>query len=188
MTKILLKGLALAVVGSFVLVANSYATPINGSIGMAGTWKDTGGNTANSNLSDATGIDFKTATVLTADFDLAPLVGQSITMTDFTFNPFPVAGVVPLWTKIVGTDTYSFDLTSLTVDVQNSSQINLSGTGTFSVTGFDPTPGEWTWTGNALGTAFTWSDSATVVPEPATMLLFGAGLAGLAGVRRKMTK
>lgn len=185
MKKTLIKGLALAAVGSLLLVGNASAMLLSGSIGMGGTWKDTGGDTGNDDLSDATGIDFITTYFTVGYGDLAPLNGLSIMPSDFTFNPFPVIGVQPLWQIAVDATNYRFDLTSLIVNSQLSNQINLSGSGIFTVDGYDPTPGQWTWTGNANGQSFTWSDSANTVPEPATMLLFGAGLAGFAGFRRK---
>ncbi|AGF77699.1 PEP-CTERM putative exosortase interaction domain-containing protein [Desulfocapsa sulfexigens DSM 10523] len=43
-------------------------------------------------------------------------------------------------------------------------------------------------TGNGLSHFSLWAEEASPVPEPATILLFGAGLVGIAGIRLRKTK
>lgn len=65
--------------------------------------------------------------------------------------------------------------------------IHVYGLGLMRAEGFDNTPGVWNFTGQGVADAdFSWSASAGTAPisEPATMLLFGAGLIGLAGIMR----
>jgi VPDSG-CTERM motif len=175
---------ALIVAGGLLAGMSSQAIPITGSIGLFGSYTlDTG--------------DLGTATAFTS----FPLVGASsgtgtytgvnsfgVTMAPFTFNPFS-GSVMPLWTFTVGTTTYSFDLTSLTLDTQNSSTLILNGSGMLHVTGYDDTAGDWVFTANQssglLKGAFTFSSSNGSVPDGGTtVMLLGCALAVLGLARR----
>jgi hypothetical protein len=110
--------------------------------------------------------------------------GQSVTMSPFSFASF--SPVTPLWTFTTGGNTYSFDLTVLSIDKHTSSTLELSGTGTLHITGFDDTASDWVFTANSLGGTFSFSSSNGAVPDGgATMLLLGATLSSLALIRRK---
>jgi VPDSG-CTERM motif len=144
------------------------------------------------NLSTATQVsnwDFVIATLVSGDF--SAYVPQFSSPTTFT-DPWSFASgpVTPLW-QIGG---FTFDLTSSSVVTQNSTFLNVVGSGFVSGNSFDVTPGTWSFTitneGGGVGNAFSFvSSTSTSVPDGGTtFVLLGLSLLGLHGARRKFAK
>lgn len=164
-------------------VAN--AAFIDGTLALGGSFTPIDAGSSPVSLGVATGIDFTadTGVVVSSSGDLsfAPFVTLAA-MTDFQFNPLSPVGVA-VWS--VGGFTFNMD--SVAINTQNGTNLSLSGTGTVSGNGFDPTTGTYEFTAQGTeDTAFSWSSSSlAAVPVPAAVWLFGSGLLGLAGIARR---
>jgi hypothetical protein len=110
-------------------------------------------------------------------------LGTFVDFNDFVFDTL-ISGT-QLWTFDFGGDTYSFTMSTITINSQTSDAISLQGTGFASITGLDDTSGNFSLTLNQSGQAFSFSSSASVVPVPAAVWLFASGLLSLAGIARR---
>ena len=177
-------GLALAAAGMMTITAQ--AVPIVGSIGFTGTYTQNGGTIGD--LSTATSMTINTVGVDIATDDLTG-AGAPLSFA----SPIGVNGNLPLigqlWSVTVGTDTFTFAVTSQSQTFTSAIQVNLAGTGVMSDgTGpKDDTTGTWQLGFGRTGAAFTWqSTSATNVPDGgATLILLGSAIVGLFGFARK---
>ena len=116
-------------------------------------------------------------------------IGSVVTLAaSWIFNPStPTPG---LWS--VG--GFSFDLDTATIDTQNSHLLSITGTGTLSGAGFDPTPGTWAFSAQSAAgihqASFTFSADTNTgpgVPDGGSAVaLLGIALVGLEGLRRKL--
>jgi hypothetical protein len=195
MKKTILTSALLAMAGVGLMAGNAMATPISGDVSMTGTYQAVDIFGVPTTIALATGIDFggwfagagasdNTMFVNTASLDFFSLIGTIGTINNFQFSPASTP-VIPLWLSSAG--AFSFDMNSLSVTQHDSDEIGITGTGILHGVGYDDTVGTWLFTAQGdtgLGT-FSWSSTATPVPEPATMLLFGTGIASLAGVIRR---
>lgn len=59
----------------------------------------------------------------------------------------PSTAIPGLWS--VG--GFAFDLATATIDVQNSRLLSITGAGTLTGAGFDPTPGTWAFSTQSAG-------------------------------------
>lgn len=199
MKKIFLKTALITVAGVCVLAGSAMATPITGGLSMTGSWTPVLANGTPTSIPLSTGVDFngwnENATdnsfvVTTTSGDFLGLGGN----TSGVINNFQFESFVPAELWSVG--EFSFVMESLSYEKESSNSnhtLIVSGLGTLSAAGFDDTQGSWILTSQgADGTNFAWSASADTdipsVPEPASMLLFGTGMLGLAFTRKKFRK
>mgnify|MGYP003574540567 FL=1 len=170
---------------TFLVSGTSNAVSINGSLEISGGFQPIDAVSSPVGLDVATGIDFTTnGLVVGSAGDLTTLFGSTVTMTDFQFDPDLVPNPVTLWS--VNTFSFSMDTVTINTNPRSTTNLSLSGSGTVSGAGFDPTDGNWEFTANtANGTTFSWSSSTVAVPIPAAIWLFGSGLLGMVSIARR---
>ncbi len=203
---VLLLACAIAATG----VTTAEAAPLTGGFSKSGNFRPVDGVTgATTTLGAATGLDF--LPLVTAPGFTSPGVAGEILVNnasgsflaipgftgamglinDFSFAGggsanFPVLPMSPLEFMLPGGVTFS--LSSVIVSFQNNSALVLQGLGFFNATGFDMTPGTFVFTGNAAAGTFSFSASQDTIPEPGTLLLFGAGLFGFSAYAQRRRK
>jgi hypothetical protein len=194
-------GMAVALVGFMTL--NAQATTITGGISLSILSADaslTGGST--DSLQDNTGFNFSSGanafvTAGTGTFSgLAGLPPTDASFQSFTFAP--LTSGTELWTLTTTKGViYTFDMSNVTVvrgsNAGESLSLTLSGTGTFKDSLGDSANGTWNLqvssSGSGTSEVFSYQSTAGVpVPEPATLLLLGAGMTGLGIYRSRRNK
>ena len=181
------------------LATSSEAGPLTGAFSITGNFLAVNNLAAPSSLLDATGIDFISFAgsvptpgvegdffVNSAKKDFASLLFKTGKIKDFSFGgglAFPTTPLI--WFQSVGGVT--FDLLSIAVVQQTADFLLLSGQGTFSKSGFDPTYGIFNLSANGFDGTYTFSASEGT-PEPATLLLLGGGVITAAVARRRQRR
>lgn len=176
MRKFLMAGtIALAMV---MAPAAAMAVPFTGQIDYTGV--HTPDDTNMANATSAT-IDSNFVLIANGSFSLIPLNATLTHISPLAWDP-PGTPYTPLWSHAAS--GIAFDLMTLSVVFEDSTELNLEGTGTFRCTGapcsFTDTPGRWNMTLNNQGTIQGSFSSSSIVPEPGLLALLGLGLLGVA--------
>ena len=178
---------ALGVAALFCCALTSVqAVPIQGTIDFNGAATTDSGDLANAHaFTSFSGVTVATAPAPSGSY--SGTAGQAVTMNGFTFNP--PGGVSPLWTFTVGAVTYSFNLGTSHVVTQTAAFLNVTGTGTANITGFDPTPGTFSITLVGSGSPqaqFSFTSETSVPDGGSAVALMGIALTGIEALRRKL--
>jgi hypothetical protein len=189
MKKLSLTVLALAAVLAISPAAKA-STYVNGTIDIS----------TGNDFWSATGLSFTNLTGSSAALDATGNLSVIPNFTPVTIGYTPLTFGTPVtpplsFTFTSGANTGVFTINSVWAVTANATYLSLAGTGTIDLTGYTQTYAIFTAGGsdsnnNYGGTGSSgigFNVTANPAPEPSSLLLFGSGLLGLAGmVRRKV--
>jgi len=113
-----------------------------------------------------------------------------VSLETITYSPAVSSGLLLTIINNLLTATFTMD-PGATAFVSNGTPgtVNIDGTGVATLTGYDPTPGRFSFTTqNGVLNNVTFSSTIVAVPEPASLGLFGIGMLGLGLMRRARRK
>ena len=152
----------IAALASIFSVSSLEAGQISGGISFAGAYTPVdAGNNPVSDLTLATKINFSASTsgAGTGSFSGIPAASAVTMVPSMDVNPTALpAGA--LWS--VG--GFSLTLTTVTQLTTAADSLKISGSGTMTGPGFDPTPGLWVSTFNTIAGTYSFSQSSAAVP------------------------
>ena len=182
--KTILAVLATGLLSGGLFCQQAQAVSIDGYINFAGVVR----YNTNSLLTAAKVTQWKNSVVLgaatTGDFATHTFNGEHVTMAHtWIFNP---STPTPALWRVGG---FTFNLASSTIVSRTAFFLNIMGTGTVTGNGFDPTPGQWSFTstdsnGHTRST-FGFQSQTTAPDGGATAALLGLALTGVEILRRK---
>lgn len=182
--------MAMATIAISLTIAGSSLTAQAQSI--QGSLDFIGGATLNGPLGSATAFSSIFAQVLPGSENGSYSGVPDSTPATFTSFAFDGSQTLPftLFTFNVGLTNYSFQVTSIHIDHQDSTFLDIMGSGIASITGFNDTTGTWTITDTGLSGSpvFTFGAGVNVVPEPTTLACLALGTGIFAGFRRLTRK
>jgi hypothetical protein len=118
----------------------------------------------------------------TGDFATYVTLGDAVTFATTPWLFYTSTPISAFWSV----DGFTFDLTSSSITIHTSTEVDVYGTGTVSGNGFAATAGTWFFTAHDPDDTFSFS-STTVVPDGGvTVMLLGAALSALGLFRKKL--
>ncbi|HEY1787221.1 MAG TPA: VPDSG-CTERM sorting domain-containing protein [Verrucomicrobiae bacterium] len=184
--------LAAILAGAMFAVTSVQANPINGTIAMGGEV-----NLNSASLSTASSVSSWPLVYVVADSgafnSISAFTLVNMSSSPWIFNPAPGVALNDLWN--VGGFTFDFASDSVS---QSGAFLDISGVGTISGNGYDATSFDWNLALEEPATGpseFTFSAAAgassggSPVPDGGlTVAFLGLALAGVEGLRRKLSK
>jgi hypothetical protein len=113
-----------------------------------------------------------------------------VTLNTITYAPTVSSGLLLSIVNNLLTATFTLSPgATASISGGTPGTINIEGTGIATLTGYDPTPGQFSFTTqNGVLNNVTFSSTVVAVPEPASLGLFGVGMLGLGLLRRSRRK